>query len=345
MSRDTAVRSPQLADPLAEADRLEAAEDLTGAVDALVEANRLQPSFERQVRLIELRAGAARAMAARPSQRSSWPPAFDDPFPHIKGSPPEITASELDASVMAATIAHHGSIIVRGLFDGNAIERTRESIALSHAARVASQTAVDDAYYRPMVGLDGELARLRRYVENKGGIWLADSPAATAQVLADLWASGALGAIADHFGERPVFSLQKSTLRRSEPVFGYTGWHQDGSFLGTDVRTVNVWVSLSACGGERPAPGLEVVPRRVEQILPLDETDAKVAINGWDVYAAADDTPVTRPEFDPGDALMFDEKMIHRTFLSKTMTEPRLALECWLFAPAFLADEYVPLLA
>jgi hypothetical protein len=116
-----------------------------------------------------------------------------------------------------------------------------------------------------------------------------------------------IDAIGEHFGERPIFTVQKSTLRRIQPEFRLTAWHQDGSFLGPETRAMNVWVSLTPCGGDRAAPGLEIVPRRVEEILPFGEFGG-VGIEGWAVHRTAGDTQVIRPEFDPGDALLFDDR-------------------------------------
>ena len=50
------------------------------------------------------------------------------------------------------------------------------------------------------------------------------------------------------------------------------------------------------------------------------------------------------PEFAPGDALMFDERCLHRTHLKLTMTRSRYALECWMFAPSHHTPNYTPLL-
>ena len=109
-----------------------------------------------------------------------------------------------------------------------------------------------------------------RWSPRQGGTWLADSPSSTAVVLDGLRATGVIDAIAGHLGETPVFSMQKSTLRRSLPKFNLVAWHQDGSFLDADVRTMNVWVALSPCGGDRPSPGLEILPRRLDEVLPVD---------------------------------------------------------------------------
>lgn len=331
-----------LHDPLTEADRLVARGLLVEAVDLLAAANRSGPTAELQVRLVELRHRAAQAF--RPRGRHPWPPSFADPFPDLIGRPPEIERDALRGEVMGAAIAHHGSLIVRGLFDDEQVARGRQSIRDARRALEAGGPTGSGADYRPFPGLGGPAPALRKRAVDHGGVWLADSPAATAQVLDDLERCGATAAIIEHFGERPVFSLQKSTLRRVSPEFRFTGWHQDGSFLGAEVRALNVWVALTPCGEERPAPGLEIVPRRVDELLDTDGGSGSASINGFAVHLVAGQTPVIRPEFDPGDALLFDDRMIHRTYLSEDMTEERLAIECWFFAASHPADNYLTFL-
>ena len=48
-------------------------------------------------------------------------------------------------------------------------------------------------------------------------------------------------------------------------------WHQDGAFMG-DVRALNLWLSLSRCGDE--APGLDIVPRRLDQLVATGTDEA-----------------------------------------------------------------------
>lgn len=331
-------------DRIAEADRREAGGDLVGALDVLVDLNRQEPSTELQQRLVDLRHRAAEGFASQP--RSPWPPEFDDPFPDVFGEIPEIPAADLTAEIMGATIAHHGSILVRGLFAPDQVERTRRSIEDAVAALNADEDQRDRSAYEPILGLSGMTKALREMVVGRHGVWLGDSPAGTAQVLDDLARAGVVDAISEHFGERPVISLQKSTLRRVLPEYRFTGWHQDGSFLGPDTRSMNVWVALSPCGGDRPAPGLELIPGRIAELFPTDGGTGTASINGFAVHAHAQQhgLTATQPVFDPGDALLFDELMAHRTFLSETMTEPRLALECWFFAPSKPNEKYLSLL-
>ncbi len=323
-------------------DRLAADGRLLEALDTLVATPEAQTDPDLQMAIVDLRHRAA--AVHRPAGRATWPPEIDDPFPEVVGRPPEIAASELNAGVIGGAILHHGSVIVRGLFDTAQIERTRRSILESSDTHAAGPTAWQGAAYHPFPGVDPQRAALRQMVAEQGGIWLADSPAATAQILGDLDRCGAVAAITDHFGSRPLFSLEKSTMRRNQPEYRFTGWHQDGSFLGAGTRALNVWVTLTSCGGDRPAPGLEVVPARVDEILEADGDTGTASINGYAVHYLARDTPVVRPEFDPGDALLFDERMIHRTFLSETMTQERLAVECWFFDPANRPHEYLALL-
>ena len=65
----------------------------------------------------------------------------------------------------------------------------------------------------------------------------------------------------------------KWTLRRITPDC-VGEWHQDGRVLG-DVRVANVWIALARCGGDTDAPGLEVVPQRLDGYL-VSGTDGAV---------------------------------------------------------------------
>lgn len=327
-----------------EAEHLARNGDPVRALDVLVAENQANPAADLQHRMITLRHEAADAYRSAP--RSPWPPEFDDPFPDVVGEVPEIAAAQLTSEIMGATIAHHGSLLVRGLFDRDQVERTRSSILASTEAQEAAAEERDPLHFDPVLGLDGMTAVLRKMVVERNGVWLADCPAATAQVIDDLTQVGVVRAIAEHFGERPVISLEKSTLRRVQPQYRFTGWHQDGSFLGPRTRAINIWVPLTPCGGDRPAPGLEVVPARIAELFDTDGGTGTASINGYAVHFWAKERGlrVIQPVVDPGDALIFDELMAHRTYLSETMTEERLALECWFFAPSNPAEKYVSLL-
>jgi hypothetical protein len=52
---------------------------------------------------------------------------------------------------------------------------------------------------------------------------------------------------------------------------------------------------------------------------------------------------IVRPRFEPGDALLFDHLMLHRTASEPSMTKRRYAIETWFFAPSAYPDGQVPL--
>ena len=328
-----------------DADRLLADGRTAEAVDRLAAAYRLDPDPDLAIRLVDLRQRATRSFDPGPG-RSPWPPSYADPFPQVSGQLPEIDVSDLTPDVLGGAVGHHGALVVRRLFDDAQVSRTVEAIHTAQRWRDESTPeAAGSAWYRPFPCPERRDRVLRQMVAKGGGTWLADSPASTAQVLDDLTSAGVIDVITGHLGERPFFSLQKSTLRRTAPGNNLVAWHQDGSFLDAGVRAMNVWVALSRCGGDFPSPGLEVVPMRIADILPVEGLVYPNAISFDLVEEIASETPTVRPEFGPGDALMFDELFLHRTHLGGFMTEDRYALECWFFAPSHHSTGYIPFLA
>jgi len=150
--------------------------------------------------------------------------------------------------------------------------------------------------------------------------------------------------IEGYLGERPAISLNKCVLRdtRYTKSPAFPTWHQDGAFLGAGVRSVDVWLSLSHCGDGTDAPGLEILPRRLHEILETGQ-GFQNAVTRKQVELAARDTPIIRPLFAPGDALIFDEQFLHRTGSVPGMTAHRQAIETWFFAPSSFPRSYIPI--
>ena len=338
----------------AEADRLAVGGDLVGAVDLLQDAFLRSPDPITAERLIHLRAEAG-APGVLPKATGSWPPRYDDPFPDVGHDVlPEVPAAEASLATLAGGVEHHGAVIIRGAMARSHVDRVVEVIRSieEHLDLPIGAPVPDDRSYQPFDGLDARPGpeRTRRHkqrhmVARQGGCWLADSPVGTAIALGALWSTGLIELLTEHFGSRPLFSLQKATLRRSRAENRLSGWHQDGSFLGPAPRTMNVWTALSPCGGDRPTPGLEVIPTRVDEILPTDGDLGQVAISPSTVAGAADGIPGIIPEFEPGDALIFDQYFVHRSHFGPDMDTDRFALECWTFASGHAPEHYIPLLA
>src|SRR5215831_410953 len=202
------------------------------AIDVLVAAYRRFDADALAIGLVDLRIEAAGAGAPGPG-RVPWPPEYADPFPDLHGRLPEIDADELTSEILGGAVRHHGALVARGMLDEDSTAMGVE--AIRHAERQydvqgeqrpngdgpgRTGTTEDNGWYRP-APLRGDksfmqtTAALRRFVRQDGGTWLADSPRATAFFLDQLAARGVVEAIRGHFGERPVISVQKSTLRRT----------------------------------------------------------------------------------------------------------------------------------
>lgn len=164
-----------------------------------------------------------------------------------------------------------------------------------------------------------------------------------AELVETLDSVGLSRAIHGYLGERPVLSVNKCTLRRVPLDTKHANWHQDGAFLGEGIRSVNVWMALSHCGDV--APGLDIVPRRLEQVV---ETGTDGATFPWTVGPGVVErvsvgAPVCRPIFEPGDVLVFDDLFLHRTAVDDAMTNERYAVETWFFAPSAYPSGQIPL--
>ena len=151
----------------------------------------------------------------------------------------------------------------------------------------------------------------------------------------------------DYFNEAAVLSVRKWVLRSVPPMKGGNkGWHQDGRFMGQDIKSINLWVALSECGEGAKAPGLELVADNRRQI---HETGTHGAWLDWTVgpelvEEIAQDRPVVCPYFQPGDAIFFDHYCLHRTAEGPNDTLSRFALESWFFAESRAPAKQQPVL-
>lgn len=272
--------------------------------------------------------------------------AVADPFTGGTGIP-EIPAARLDASTLAAGILHHGAVLVRGLLSTRLAEElaadVKRSIDACAAWHARGETGDDPWYARLPLREDCQLAQARTWVEGGGGVWLADSPRMLFKLTELFAASGVVDMVASYFGERPMLSVGKSTLRCVPASIRHADWHQDGAFMGAHIRSVNVWLALSHCGED--ASGLECLPRRLPGVLP---TGSHGAYFDWSVgpgmvEQAAQGTATVSPVFAPGDALLFDHFFLHRTGVPAAIARDRYAIESWFFAPSSYPADQVPL--
>ena len=256
---------------------------------------------------------------------------------------PELTPEQLTPGLLRAAILRDGCALVRGLVPRDA--------ALALAARI--DTAFTDrekaiergdgsslGVYDPRIELKDGL-EVRGWVRQGGGLLGPDAPAVFLEFLETLRAARVDRLVEGYLGEPPLLSVEKTTLRKATPdVKG--AWHQDGKFMG-EVRALNLWLSLSRCGDE--APGLDVVPRRLPELVSAggDGTFLHYQVTDQDAERVAAPKAVVRPIFEPGDALLFDDLFLHQTASEPSMPKPRYAVESWFFGASAFPREYVPI--
>jgi len=319
------------------------------AIDLLRQANR-DPDPDIELRLINLRHRAFDEVEQGVG-RPSWPPVYADLTPATPG-PPEVVPAQLSSDVLGSALVNHGALLIRGLADPATVDELVSGIDRAFAGRDEwgnDPDAPTAPWFVPFVPIERHMPHdmSRHFVRQGGAVWAADSPRVMFTMLEAFDRVGLGDVISGYLGERPAISMRKCTLRRVPADLVYAGWHQDGAFLGAGVRSVNVWLALTDCGGDADAPGLEYVPRRVDHVV---ETGAEGAAFDWSVGPGTVDqvvdqldSEIIRPRFRAGDALLFDDLFLHRTATDPALTQDRYAIESWFFAPSTYPRDQIPL--
>jgi hypothetical protein len=305
-------------------------------LDGLRAANRRAPDAAIERELLKLRAQAfLRNWQAAPQERL------------LNGEPdgaeyglPIVAASELDVSVLRRALAEYGALHVRGLLDSSRVEFMRNAIDCALAAE--SKTCADGPseetrpWFEPFDTVyGGDITR--NFARVCGSMLSVDSPRGMFYLTEMFSDVGLDQLLSEFFGERPALSVEKTMLRRVATWKESGDWHQDGTFLGPNIRSVNVWLTLSDCGVD--APSLEIVPKRLHRLLaPTSSYVTSHAVVEQEFPGAR-----IRPEFKAGDALLFDHFLLHRTWHTVEMTKLRYALESWFFAPSTFPGHYTGL--
>jgi hypothetical protein len=314
------------------------------AIDVLNEANRRARSTAVEIELRRIRSLAGMMLLEDPPTDARYPePAGGVPPADDESRLPEVTPAELTPELLRGAMLDYGALLVRGLMDRTKAERLAADIDKAFAIRkeVQGGTPDIDGYYDEIDPPPPFQIDIRPWIEKGGGILAVDSPRLLFDMLEGFEGAGLRSVIEGYLGEPPAISAQKCTLRKATP--DVTGaWHQDGKFLG-DVRSLNVWLSLSRCGDV--APSMDVVPRRLDDYVAAGTEGAPLdyVVTDENATAAAGDAGIVRPIFNPGDALLFDELFLHQTGSDPSMPNPRYAIESWFFGPSAYPDGYVPI--
>lgn len=311
------------------------------ALQALTLANRMRRDPKLEHRLVRLH-HAAFADRDRSLPHPAWPPYVPEDLPGADG-PPIVKPSDLSPGVLRRGILRHGCVLARGLVPPARVDRLVRAIDRAfdaHDAWAESKRPSDD--FDPLEVIpSGE--ELRGWIRHGLGVLAVDSPPAFHEYMETVYDLGIDKLIAGHLGERPALSAEKCTLRRVDSSVSDAYWHQDGSFMGENIRTVNAWFALSRCG--RDAPGLDMIPLRFEQLLPRGEDIYfDWAVSRKTIDRELPGVQIWRPEFEPGDVLFFDHLFLHRTAAEPGMPRLRYAIESWYFAGEVYPTGSTPLL-
>ncbi len=318
--------------------------ELLDEIDTLSASERDAPDSDTERRLVRLRhlagirllddaPGAVEFAAAEPDRLGAG-----DPLPAI-------SPRQLSPGLLRAGILRDGCVLVRGLVprhDALALAAEIERAFAERERHDAGGAAPAAGYYEEFAPQpeSGEPI-VRPWIKQGGGLLAADAPKLHFQMM-ELFACARLSELlSGYLGEPALISAHKTTLRKADPAVP-GAWHQDGFFMG-QVRSLNLWLSLSRCGDE--APGLDIVPRRLERYVATatEEAVLEYTISQRKVEQAAGETPIIRPIFEPGDALFFDELFLHQTGSDPAMPNPRYAIENWFFGGSGFPTEYAPI--
>jgi hypothetical protein len=240
---------------------------------------------------------------------------------------------------------------VRSLVNVQRVDRlvdvTRRAFDARDAHLAGACLAETTPYYAP----DPEYAKRsdsaqigRALTSQLSAVLTADSPRAFFAVADALEAARVPAVVAEYFGERPLLTVEKTTMRRVDPPDRPPAWHQDGSFLDSAVRAVNVWIALSPCGAGTDSPGLQILPKRLDRLVDTGRGGGKrlkIEVRPELLASAGQDIVPISPTFNAGDALLFDELFLHATAIAPGLTRPRYAVECWMFPPSSCDPNYV----
>lgn len=320
-------------------------ERLERRINELTREDRVERSAERERSILGLRHRAALEAIATSGGSPDYPQARA--FAGA-GAIPEIQREDLTPEGIRAAILGSGCVLVPGLIDVAEAQRLRGEMDRAFDAMDGSLEDPSGAYWSHFPADPKFDLSDREWMASRASAWAVDSPRVMVDLFDTFDRTGLRDVIAGYLGERPAISVNKCTLRRVYPEDfpgeGISQWHQDGAFLG-DVRALNVWLTLSRCGDV--SPGLDIVPKRLDEILP---TGTEGATYDWSVAndvvdRVAGEIGIVRPVFNPGDVLLFDELLLHGTAIDTQMQEVRYAVECWFFGPSAFPEGYAPVAA
>ncbi len=320
----------------------------TGAVGDLVRL--------RDARIVKGR-GVTKATATAWTDRHTAP-APPDLFAPAPGHLPELDRRDLSADTLRSAMHHHGALIVRNFFNARPALAFRQAIDAVLDAAQAYHKAQEDGhedqrearakalFLPPAPDVLPHDSKSKAFLDLSGACGTLLSPLISHQLLDQFEQLGLRSLLQSYFQDEACLSYYKSVLRRAEPLQHPAEWHQDGAFMTPGIDSLNLWVALTECGAGTSSPGMDLVPRRLNQIIDPGINGAifEWSVSGKTVAERFADTPVAQPWFGAGDAVFFDHFNLHATSSGPEFTTPRYAIETWFFPKSRSALNQHPVL-
>ncbi|MCV6597013.1 MAG: hypothetical protein OIF40_08030 [Mangrovicoccus sp.] len=334
-------------------------EDLVAQVAKSAAIARGSGQIGDMVRLRDLRVQSGKLLDEGKAGSQAWRPQRETPpdlFTPGPGELPEVDLRDLSDATLRSAMHHHGALIIRNLFSPQVAEAFRlgiDKVRDAAAAHVAADEAGDamerstisKGYFMPLGSASGKTrVKAHSFLGKSGAIETFLSPIVSQQLLDRFEILGLRRLLQNYFGDEPCVSYQKSVLRRAEPLEFPSEWHQDGAFMNQGIQSLNLWVSLTDCGAGTESPGMDLVPQRLEEIIPPGTNGAVFnwSISGKTVAEKFGDVQIARPYFAAGDGVFFDHFNLHATSSDPSFTQPRYAIESWFFSKSRCAVNQVP---
>lgn len=239
----------------------------------------------------------------------------------------------------AREVAELGSVVLRQIWPLDILARIEAAIAeysRRRAARVAAGTV-----------LPGE----RMYSTHGVGMFaaLVYDGLLSNDILPEMFANSPYKALCEAYFEDDVFYAFPKRLgfRNHDPLTSdrsYIPYHQDSYTQDPRVpRVLNCWMPLNPGAGVT-SPGLEVVRHPCRPDFPRKDFGLRSENAAYDFITIARERIVEdygevflAPAFEVGDGLVFSESVIHRTYVTPAMTQPRINFEFRVFSAKHLA--------
>lgn len=243
-------------------------------------------------------------------------------------------------AVGAAEVRETGSTVLRGVWPTDLLAELRTAISTFSERRAAR------------VGSGAELERNERMYATHGvGTFgaLVGAKLIDVDFLRRLFQGSHYQALcAAYFDDDACYaSASRLGFRNHDPMRSdrsFIPYHQDSYTQDARVpHVLNCWMTLDS-GAGRDAPGLEVVRQPCEPNFRRKDFGLRsenaaydfITIDRQDIVDTYGDCFLA-PEFEVGDGLVFSENVIHRTYVTPTMTRPRINFELRVFTPRCLA--------